>query len=48
MLCYMAIDKFKDVKKSYEQFQKVASKEQKREMRRNKRYAAAIKAAKTQ
>jgi len=47
MLCYMAIDKFKDVKKSYEQFQKVASKEQKREMRRNKRYAAAIKAAKT-
>ena len=48
MLSYMAIDKFKDVKKSYEQFQEVASEKQLREMRSNKRFAAAIKAAKTQ
>ena len=48
MLSYMAIDKFKDVKKSYEKFRTVASEKQMREMRRNKRYAAAIKAAETQ
>ncbi len=48
MLSYMAIDKFKNVKKSYERFQAVASKKQMREMLSNKRYAAAIKAAKTQ
>ena len=48
MLSYMALDKFKNVKKSYEQFQAVASKKQMSEMRRNKRYAAAIKAAETQ
>ena len=48
MLSYMAIDKFKKVKKSYEQFQEVASKKQMGDMRRNKRYAAAIKAAEAQ
>jgi len=48
MLCYMALDKFKNVKKSYEQFQQVASKKQMGEILRNKRYAAAIKAAETQ
>lgn len=48
MLSYMALDKFKNVKKSYEQFQAVASKKQMGEILRNKRYAAAIKAAEKQ